>query len=428
MTSTNQVRNASGGFPAAIVIGAGLAGCEAAWNCAEHGAPVTLYEQKPAVKSPAHHDDNFAELVCSNSLKSKLENKAPGMLKAWCKAKGSLLLDCAKQTEVPAGNALAVDRDKFSALVTEKIKAHPLITVKHETITDINSLPVNAHMVLATGPLTGDSLLGSLGLDSSNLFFYDASSPIIRFEDIDMTKAFFGERYGDPENPSTDYINCPFTAEQYDTFHVELVNARRAELHDFDLQVEPKDIAVFEGCMPVERLAERGKDAMRYGMLKPVGFSNSLGWKPRAVLQLRREDKDGTLWNLVGFQTNLAFPEQERVFRMIPGLESAQFVRYGVMHRNTYLDAPRVLDKHLRLKNLPHVFVAGQLNGMEGYNAAIASGMYCGINLARACKGETLYVPEDGIFKAMVDYVTDESIKDFKPLQLNLGLLKKESK
>ena len=408
-----------------IVIGAGLAGCEAAWNCAERGVPVTLYEQKPIVKSPAHHDDNFAELVCSNSLKSKLENKAPGMLKAWCREKGSLLLKCAEQTAVPAGNALAVDRDKFSALVTEKIKSHPLITVKHEIVEDINSFHANAQIVLATGPLTSGRLLHSLGIGADNLFFYDASSPIIRFDEIDMTKAFFGERYGDPENPSTDYINCPFTQEQYDTFHVELINARRAELHEFDLQVEPQNIVVYEGCMPVERLAERGKDSMRYGMLKPVGFSKSLGWQPRAVLQLRREDKDGSLWNLVGFQTNLAFPEQERVFRMIPGLENAQFVRYGVMHRNSYLDSPRVLDKYLRLKDLPHVYIAGQLNGMEGYNAAIASGMYCGINLANACKGEELYIPEDGIFKAMVEYVTDESIKEFKPLQLNLGLLKR---
>ena len=411
MTQTNS----------AIVIGAGLAGCEAAWSCAQRGVPVTLYEQKPLVKSPAHHSENFAELVCSNSLKSKLENKAPGMLKAWCREKGSLLLECADVTSVPAGNALAVDRDQFSALVTGRINSHPLIMVKHETVLDIKTLPQGRPIALATGPLTDDKLLHSLELDQSSLFFYDASSPIIRFDSIDMQKAFFGERYGDLENSSTDYINCPFTVEQYDAFHVELVNARRAKLHDFDFPV-------FEGCMPVERLAGRGKDALRYGMLKPVGFSKALGWKPHAVLQLRREDREGVLWNMVGFQTNLVFPEQKRVFRMIPGLERAEFVRYGLMHRNTYVDAPRVLDKYLRLKNKSgtYVFAAGQLNGMEGYNAAIASGIYCGINLARVCKSEPLYMPNEGIFKAMLDYITNENIKEFNPLQLNLGLLKRQ--
>ncbi|WMJ83643.1 methylenetetrahydrofolate--tRNA-(uracil(54)-C(5))-methyltransferase (FADH(2)-oxidizing) TrmFO [Oscillospiraceae bacterium LTW-04] len=397
------------------VIGAGLAGCEAAWALAQRGIAVTLYEMKPQKFSPAHHNSGFAELVCSNSLKAARLESAAGLLKAEMRKMGSLILACADQCAVPAGGALAVDRDIFSALVTEKIRAHPLITVIEGEVT---SLPGTGAVIVATGPLTSDALSDAIAqkTGAERLSFYDAAAPIVEFSSIDMTKAFFAARYGRGED---DYINCPMNKVQYETFLEALTKAERAELHSFE------KLAVYEGCMPVEVLASRGKDAIRYGPMKPVGLTDpATGHRPWAVVQLRAENREGTLYNLVGFQTNLKFGEQKRVFSLIPGLENAVFARYGVMHRNTFIDSPRLLDIQLRLLAEPRLRFAGQITGVEGYIESAASGIWAGISLAREINGQTLFtLPRVSMLGALLCYITDSTVKHFQPMGSNMGIL-----
>ena len=397
------------------VIGAGLAGCEAAWALAQRGVGVTLYEMKPQRFSPAHKNADFAELVCSNSLKAARLESAAGLLKAEMRYMGSLLLDCANQCAVPAGGALAVDRDLFAALVTEKIRAHPLITVAQGEVT---SLPETGKVIIATGPLTseafGDAIAQRTGAE--RLSFYDAAAPIVEFSSINMDKAFFAARYGRGED---DYINCPMDKEQYELFLTALTAAERAPLHSFE------SLTVYEGCMPVEVLAARGRDAIRYGPMKPVGLTDpATGRRPWAVVQLRAENCAGTLYNLVGFQTNLKFGEQKRVFSLIPGLENAVFARYGVMHRNTFIDSPRLLDGQLRLKAEPRIRFAGQITGVEGYVESAASGIWAGISLARELANQIpLVLPRVTMLGALLAYITDNSVRNFQPMGSNMGIL-----
>ncbi len=397
------------------VIGAGLAGCEAAWALAERGAAVTLYEMKPQKYSPAHKSAHFAELVCSNSLKAARIESAAGLLKAEMRQMGSLLLACADQCAVPAGGALAVDRDLFAALVTEKIRSHPLITVVRG---EVVSLPEAGKVIVATGPLTSEALSDAIAAKTGaeRLSFYDAAAPIVEFSSIDMTKAFFAARYGRGED---DYINCPMNKDQYEQFLAALTAAERAELHSFE------KLAVYEGCMPIEVLAARGRDAIRYGPMKPVGLTDpATGRRPWAVVQLRAENRAGTLYNLVGFQTNLKFGEQKRVFSLIPGLEHAVFARYGVMHRNTFIDSPRLLDPQLRLKPEPRIRFAGQITGVEGYIESAASGIWAGLSLARELRGEApLTLPRVTMLGALLGYITDNSVKNFQPMGSNMGIL-----
>lgn len=400
---------------AVSIIGAGLAGCEAAWALAQRGVAVTLYEMKPQKYSPAHHSSGFAELVCSNSLKAARLESAAGLLKAEMRKMGSLILACADQCAVPAGGALAVDRDIFSALVTEKVRSHPLITVIEGEIT---ALPETGAVIVATGPLTSDALSEAIApkTGAERLSFYDAAAPIVEFSSIDMTKAFFAARYGRGED---DYINCPMNKEQYETFVEALTSAERAELHGFE------KLTVYEGCMPVEVLASRGKDAIRYGPMKPVGLTDpATGRRPWAVVQLRAENRKGTLYNLVGFQTNLKFGEQKRVFSLIPGLENAVFARYGVMHRNTFIDSPRLLDRQLRLTFEPRIRFAGQITGVEGYIESAACGIWAGVSLAREISGQTpLTLPRVSMLGALLCYITDSSVKHFQPMGSNMGIL-----
>lgn len=397
------------------VIGAGLAGCEAAWALAQRGVAVTLYEMKPQKFSPAHHSSGFAELVCSNSLKAARLESAAGLLKAEMRKMGSLILDCADRCAVPAGGALAVDRDIFSALVTEKIRSHPMITVAEG---EVQSLPETGEVIVATGPLTSDALSEAIAqkTGAERLSFYDAAAPIVEFSSVDMTKAFFAARYGRGED---DYINCPMNKEQYETFLAALTTAERAPLHGFET------LTVYEGCMPVEVLASRGKDAIRYGPLKPVGLTDpATGRRPWAVVQLRRENREGTLYNLVGFQTNLKFGEQKRVFSLIPGLENAAFARYGVMHRNTFIDSPRLLDEQLCLRAEPRIRFAGQITGVEGYIESAASGIWAGLSLARSLAGQpALTLPRVSMLGALLSYITDPSVRQFQPMGSNMGIL-----
>lgn len=400
------------------IIGAGLAGCEAAWALAERGVAVTLYEMKPQKYSPAHKSKNFAELVCSNSLKAARLESAAGLLKAEMRHMGSLLLACADQCAVPAGGALAVDRDLFAALVTEKIRSHPLVTVVEG---EVMRLPEAGRVIVATGPLTGEALSDAIAerTGAERLSFYDAAAPIVEFSSIDMTKAFFAARYGRGED---DYINCPMDKAQYELFLAALTAAERAPLHSFD---QPDELTVYEGCMPIEVLAARGKDAIRYGPMKPVGLTDpATGRRPWAVVQLRAENREGTLYNLVGFQTNLKFGEQKRVFSLIPGLENAVFARYGVMHRNTFIDSPRLIDDQLRLKAEPRIRFAGQLTGVEGYIESAASGIWAGISLARELEGKApLTLPRVTMLGALLCYITDNSVKNFQPMGSNMGVL-----
>ena len=400
---------------AVTVIGAGLAGCEAAWALASRGVPVVLCEMKPHKYSPAHHSENFAELVCSNSLKAMRLGSAAGLLKAEMEHMGSIIIAAARESAVPAGGALAVDRDKFSCYITEKIKNHPLITVKYGEVTE---LPSEGDVIIATGPLTSDTLSDVIAryTGSEGLHFYDAAAPIVEKDSVDMTKAFYAARYGRGDD---DYINCPMNKEQYEAFHEALVNAERAPLHDCD------KLSVYEGCMPVEVLASRGHDSIRFGPLKPVGLTDpATGRRPWAVVQLRAENAAGTLYNIVGFQTNLKFPEQKRVFSMIPGLENASFVRYGVMHRNTFIDSPRLLDRHLRLKKEPRIRFAGQITGVEGYIESAATGILAGIDIARERAGkEPVDLPDTTMLGALTRYVSDESVTDFQPMGSNMGIL-----
>ena len=400
----------------AVVLGAGLAGCEAAMQLANRGIKVSLYEMKPIKKSPAHKSDNFAELVCSNSLKANRTDSAAGLLKAEMRILGSVCLTSADDCTVPAGGALAVDRDIFSSLITEKIRNHPNIEVINEVV---EKIPTDCVTVIATGPLTDGKLaeeIENLSPDGS-LSFFDAAAPIVTAESIDMSVAFTASRYG---KGTDDYINCPFNREEYEAFHKELINAQSAPLKDFD-----KPFKVYEGCMPIEVLAKRGEDSIRFGPLKPVGLKDPrTGNRPWAVVQLRRENAEGTLYNLVGFQTNLKFPEQKRVFSMIPGLQNAEFMRYGVMHRNSFINSPKLLSSNLSLKTNGRVFFAGQLSGVEGYMESAACGIVAGINAAAEILGENpLVLPPFTMIGALLNYICDESVTDFQPMGANFGIL-----
>jgi len=400
------------------VIGAGLAGCEAAWQAANRGVHVTLYEMKPCRYSPAHHKEEFAELVCSNSLRADGLANAVGLLKEEMRRLNSLIMQAADATKVPAGGALAVDRDGFSRFVTEKIESHPNITVRREEITEI---PAEGTVIIATGPLTseamGKSILEKIG--NRSLHFYDAAAPIVTLESINPEHAYFASRYG--KGDGTDYINCPMEKEEYLRFYEALVSAETAELKEWD-----KKINVFEGCMPVEIMASRGVDTLRFGPMKPVGLPNPHrnGALPYAVLQLRRDNAEGTLYNLVGFQTHLKFSEQKRVFGLIPGLEHAEFVRYGVMHRNTFLHSPLLLDKFYRLKTEPRLFFAGQMTGVEGYVESASSGLLCGLNASRVLAGEEpIDFTSQTAVGALQNYIAFGSEADFQPMNINFGIL-----
>ena len=399
------------------VIGAGLAGCEAAMQIASRGIKVRLFEMKPKKKSPAHKSDLFSELVCSNSLKAMRVESAAGLLKEEMRRLGSFLMICADKCKVPAGGALAVDREQFARLVTEGIKSNPNIEVISE---EIKRLPDDGITIVATGPLTSDALASDIEKRfGGSLSFFDAAAPIVMAESVDMDYAFTASRYD--RGGEDDYINCPMNKEEYERFYNELVNAERAPLHEFDVN-NPK---VYEGCMPVEVMAQRGEGTLRFGPMKPVGLVNpKTGHRPWAVLQLRKENSGGTMYNLVGFQTNLKFPEQKRVFSLIPALHRAEFVRYGVMHRNTFINSPAVLNADYSVKENKNLFFAGQLMGVEGYMESADAGIVAGINAARRLNGlETVVFPKDTMTGALEGYVTDPSVKKFQPMGANLGIL-----
>lgn len=402
-----------------IVIGAGLAGCEAAWQLAKAGLNAELWEMKPEKFTPAHKYKGFAELVCSNSLKASRINSAAGLLKEEMRRLGSLTVPCAEETAVPAGGALAVDREKFSDLVTAKIVSNPHITVKCGEISEIP----DGNVIIATGPLTGGGLAENIEkLCGGYLSFHDAAAPIVTYESLDKEKIFFAARYGRGDD---DYINCPFTKEEYTGFWQELKNAESAPLHDFDRGAKGDDFTVYEGCMPIEVLAKRGEETMRYGAMKPVGLSDPItGKRPYAVVQLRKENSLGTLYNIVGFQTNLKFGEQKRVFSMIPGLENAEFVRYGVMHRNSFINSPKVLNGDFSLRTRPNLFFAGQITGVEGYMESAASGIMAGLNMTRRLSGrDTLVLPRETMTGALARYISDETVTNFQPMGANMGIL-----
>lgn len=396
------------------VIGAGLAGCEAAWQIAEAGYEVTLLEMKPEKFSPAHKNKNFAELVCSNSLKASRIDSAAGLLKEEMVRLGSLTVPVARNCAVPAGGALAVDRNEFSQTVTDMINSHPNITVENKLVEEI-SLDDDEILIIATGPLTEGKLGEAIqNLCGDYLSFYDAAAPIVMADSVDMQKAFGASRYD--RGGDDDYINCPFNKAEYEAFIDELVNAEGAVVHDFD---------VYEGCMPIEKLAKRGLDAPRFGPMKPVGLVDpNTGHRPWACVQLRRENSKGTMFNLVGFQTNLKFGEQKRVFSMIPGLENAEFVRYGVMHRNSFLNSPKLLNSDFSLRSNPNIFFAGQITGVEGYMESAASGIMAGINAVRRAEGEEpLVLSEYNMIGALSQYISDESVTNFQPMGANFGVL-----
>ena len=401
------------------VLGAGLAGCEAAWQLAKRGIPVTLYEMKPQKFSPAHKSQGLAELICSNSLKASRIDSAAGLLKEEMRRLGSLLVPCAEQCAVPAGGALAVDRDQFSRLVTQAIEDEPRIALRREEVTELPAGPV----IVATGPLTSEPLAEKiLALCGGALSFFDAAAPIVTRESLDMDHCFTASRYDREEEGSEgDYVNCPLNKEEYDRFVEALVTAERAPVHSFDAR-DPK---VYEGCMPIEVLASRGHDAIRFGPMKPVGLRDPrTGHRPWAVLQLRTENREKTLFNLVGFQTNLKFGEQKRVFGMIPGLAHAEFVRYGVMHRNTFLNSPALLDGDFSFRRRPGLYFAGQITGVEGYMESAGSGILAGINLARRLNGrEPLLLPETTMLGALSRHVSQYAGKDFQPMGANFGVL-----
>ncbi len=405
------------------IYGAGLAGSEAAWQAANMGAEVTLYEMKLGENkkfTPAHHTEGFAELVCSNSLRSDVTTNAVGLLKEEMRRLGSLIMEAADATRVPAGSALAVDREKFSQYITDKINNHPNITVVAAEATE---LPENEICVVATGPLTSDGMAEyiekSLGFGA--LHFFDAAAPIVDADSINTDIAFFASRY---DKGDADYINCPMNEEQYSAFWQALVTAEEAQLKEFDRDEQNKKLKVFEGCMPVEVMAKRGRDTLLFGPLKPVGLIDKrVGKEAHAVVQLRKENKEGTMYNLVGFQTHLTFPEQRRVFRMIPGLENAEFLRYGVMHRNTYLNSPGRLDENYRLRG-KDIYFAGQMTGVEGYVESAGSGLLAGLSAAR----EALELPpvsfsRQTMLGAMSHYVANGGTSDFLPMNANFGII-----
>ena len=399
------------------VVGAGLAGCEAAWQLACRGIPVTLLEMKPAHFSPAHRYAGFAELVCSNSLKAQRLDSAAGLLKEEMRRLGSVCLAAADHHRVPAGGALAVERVGFSDEVTKAIQSHPLITVEEKMVEEIPEGTV----ILATGPLTQGKLAQSIGqlVDQQRLAFFDAAAPIVSGESVDTSIAFYASRYG--KGDGEDYLNCPMNKEEYEAFYQALVEGERAPLSEED----QKQFTVYEGCMPIEVMARRGKDTIRFGPMKPVGLKDPrTGHRPWAVLQLRREDPEGKLYNLVGFQTNLKFGEQKRIFSMIPGLEHAEFYRYGVMHRNTFLDSPRLLEPDFSLRKDPRIFFAGQITGVEGYMESAASGLLAGLHLARRLQQQAPTLPpETTMIGALSRYVSRYPGKDFQPMGSNMGIL-----
>lgn len=397
-----------------IVVGAGLAGCEAAYWLAERGVRVRLLEGKPQKRSPAHTADGFAELVCSNSLKSDdVFGNACGLLKEEMRIFGSLTMEAAAKTRVPAGGALAVDRAAFSAYITEKVRSHPNISCETREVT---KLPKEGFAVVATGPLTFDALAEDIRRElGEGLHFFDAAAPIVAAESVDFSKAFIADRYG---KGSGDYVNCPLTKEEYEAFAAALAGAERAPVHGFDKR------EVFEGCMPAEILAERGKDSLRFGMMKPVGLYDENGKRPYAVVQLRKENAAGTAYNLVGFQTNLKFGEQARVFRMIPALANAEFLRYGVMHRNTYLDSPNVLNADYSCKKFPQLYFAGQITGVEGYVESAGSGIAAAMNLYCRLRGlPPLCWTDETVTGALAGYISSPNA-DFQPMNANYGILR----
>ncbi len=399
-----------------IVIGAGLAGSEAAWQLARRGIPVELREMKPHKMSPAHHTEYFGELVCSNSLRSDQLENAVGLLKEELRRCGSLIMECADSHRVEAGGALAVDRHAFAAAITEKIKNHPNITVVEGEVTEI---PPEGNVIIATGPLTSEALseqIAKLFPDSKYLNFFDAAAPLVTFESIDMDSAWFASRY---DRGTPDYINCPLTEEEYDAFWKELTCAQEAEVHGFE------DAGVFEGCMPVEVMARRGRDTLCYGPLKPVGLKDpKTGKEPFAVVQLRKDNAQGSIYNIVGFQTHLRWPEQKRVFSMIPALKNVEYIRYGVMHRNTFLDSPRLLDRYYRVKGNERIMFAGQITGVEGYVESTASGCLAAMELSRRLAGkDPVNFPKETAIGAMALYISDQSVVNFQPMNVNFGLI-----
>lgn len=402
------------------VIGAGLAGCEAAWQLAQGGIEVTLIEMKPVKFTPAHKYSGFAELVCSNSLKASRINSAAGLLKEEMRRLGSLTVPCALENSVAAGGALAVDREHFSDSVTEKIKSHPLIHVETAEVQDIPE----GNVIIATGPLTSGALAESINRRCGGyLSFFDAAAPIVTYDSLDKDRVFFAARYGRGDD---DYINCPFTKEEYLAFYNEIINAESAPIHDFDRPDNCRDdFTVYEGCMPIEVLAKRGEDTMRYGAMKPVGLTDPhTDKRPYAVVQLRRENSEGTLYNIVGFQTNLKFGEQKRVFSLIPGLENAEFVRYGVMHRNSFINSPKLLNGDFSMRDDPKLFFAGQMTGVEGYMESAASGLLAGLNMLRRLNGKTPFIlPRETMLGALARYISDETVTNFQPMGANMGIL-----
>jgi len=398
------------------VIGAGLAGSEAAWQLAQRGFHVILREMKPQKMSPAHHTSAFAELVCSNSLRGAGLENAVGLLKEELRRLGSIILEAADATRVEAGGALAVDRHGFAEYVTRALREHPNITVEEGEVTELPE----GEVLVATGPLTSDGLADHLakltGGEEAALHFFDAAAPLVSFESIDMSRAWFASRY---DKGTADYVNCAMEKEEYLAFWRELCDAQEAEVHGFE------DRNVFEGCMPVEVMARRGEDTLRYGPLKPRGLRDpSTGREPYAVVQLRKDNAEGSIYNLVGFQTHLKFGEQKRVFSMIPALRNAEYVRYGVMHRNTYLDSPRLLDRYYRLKSQPRITFAGQMTGVEGYVESAGSGFLAAVELARRLEGKApVDFPRETALGALSLYISDETVKDFQPMNINFGII-----
>lgn len=399
----------------AQVIGAGLAGCEAAWQLAKRGISVALFEMKPHKMSPAHHSANFAELVCSNSLRSDMLENAVGLLKEELRRLDSLILACADKTRVAAGGALAVDRERFSERVTEEINKHENIEIHYGEVCELS---LDIPTIVATGPLTSDALAEKIHalMGMEYLSFYDAAAPIVSFDSIDMENAYFKSRY---DRGTPDYINCPMSSEEYNAFWEALCIAQEAKVHGFE------DKHVFEGCMPVEVMARRGHDTLLFGPLKPVGLADpKTGRDPYAVVQLRRDNSAGTLYNLVGFQTHLKFPEQRRVFSMIPALKNAEFLRYGVMHRNTYLNSPKLLNADFSCRKIPSLSFAGQMTGVEGYIESTASGFVAGVALARKLHGEEpIIFPRETAIGALAAYISDQAVDNFQPMNINFGLM-----
>ncbi len=403
--------------PTINIVGAGLAGCEAAWQAIKQGVAVRLYEMKPTKYSPAHHSQGFAELVCSNSLRSNMLSNAVGVLKEEMRRLGSLIIEAAYASEVPAGSALAVDRELFSEYITNKLRSHPLVEVIEGEVCDIP----DGITVIASGPLTSEALSESIGklIGDDYLHFFDAAAPIVSFDSIDMSKAFYASRYDKGE---ASYINCPFTKEEYDRFWEALITAEEAELKEFD---KSEQLTVFEGCMPVEVMAKRGHDTLLFGPMKPVGITvPQTGKEAYAIVQLRQENSEKSMYNIVGFQTHLKFPEQKRVFGMIPGLENAEFLRYGVMHRNTFMNSPKLLDRTYMMRSRPGLFFAGQMTGVEGYVESASSGLVAGLNAARLALGmDAVAFSSESVIGSLAGYISDENVVNFQPMNANFGLV-----